>query len=72
MSGSCRHTRAAPAAAGLLHSQVFPGLRLAVAAMLQNDHATVLREQQRALGEAAHQTFVARLAGGSPTGKTAD
>ena len=60
-----------PDAAGLLHSKVFPGLRLAVDAMLRDDFATVLREQQRALGEAAHKAFAARLAGGSPTGETA-
>jgi Uma2 family endonuclease len=61
-----------PDAAGLAHSAVFPGLRLAVDAMLRGDLATVLRELQLGLAETAHQAFVARLAGGSPTGETAN
>ena len=54
-----------PDKAGLVHSSVFPGLRLAVDAMQRGDLATVLRELQRGLGEAPHGAFVARLAGGS-------
>jgi Uma2 family endonuclease len=55
-----------PDAAGLIHSRVFPGLRLAVDAMLRGDLAAVLRELQHGLGENVHQAFVARLAGRSP------
>ena len=55
-----------PDAAGLIHSRVFPGLRLAEDAMLRGDLAAVLRELQHGLGENVHQAFVARLAGRSP------
>ena len=55
-----------PDAAGLIHSRVFPGLRLAVDAMLRGDLAAVLRELQHDLGENVHQAFVARLAGRPP------
>ena len=51
-----------PDAAGVIHSRVFPGLRLAVAAMLRGDLATVLRELQHGLGENVHKAFAARLA----------
>ncbi len=46
----------------MIHSRVFPGLRLAVAAMLRGDLATVLRELQHGLGENVHRAFAARLA----------
>ncbi len=36
---------------------MFPGLRLVFDAMLQGGPATVLRELQRGLGEAAHTVF---------------
>ena len=61
-----------PDAAGVIHSRVFPGLRVAVQAMLRGDLATVLRELQRGLGDDAHQAFAARLAGRSPSGETAE
>ena len=48
--------------AGLIRSRVFPGLGLAVDAMLRGDLATVLRELQHGLGENVHQAFAARLA----------
>ena len=32
---------------GIVHSKVFPGLRLAVQALIGGDMATVLKEQQR-------------------------
>ena len=50
-----------PDADGVIHSRVFPGLRLALDAMLRGDLATVLRALQRGLEENAHQVFVARL-----------
>jgi len=49
-------------AAGLIHSRVFPGLRLAVAALLRGDLAYVLAEVQRGLASAEHQAFVETLA----------
>ena len=60
-----------PDAAGLVHSRVFPGLCLTVDAMLRGDLAAVLREQQRAVGGAAHAAFAARLAAESPPGGAA-
>ena len=53
--------------AGLIHSRVFPGLRLAVDAMLRGDLAAVLRELQQGLGEHVHQAFATRLAGRAPS-----
>ena len=61
-----------PDADGVIHSRVFPGLRLAVDAMLRGDLATVLRGLQRGLGGSAHQAFVARLAGRRPSDETAE
>ena len=52
-----------PDAAGVIHSRVFPGLRLAPDAMLRGDLAAVLRELQRGLEGDAHQAFTARLSG---------
>ena len=60
-----------PDAAGLVHSRVFPGLRLPLDAMLKGDLAAVLRAQQRGVGEAAHTAFVARLAAESPSNRAA-
>ena len=51
-----------PDAAGVIHSRAFPGLRLAVPAMLRGDLAAVLRELQHGLGENSHKAFAARLA----------
>ena len=59
-------------AVGVIHSRVFPGLRLAVDAMLRGDLATVLRELQDGLGDDAHRAFAARLASRSPTADTAE
>ena len=61
-----------PDAAGVIHSRVFPGLRLPLDAMLRGDLATVLRELQRGLAENAHQTFVAHLAGRAPSDGAAE
>ena len=64
----CVYRPLPPDAAGLVHSRAFPGLRLAVDAMLKGDLAAVLREQQRGVGGAAHAAFVARLAAEPPPG----
>lgn len=47
---------------GVLQSVQFPGLRLAVTKLLAGDMATVLAEQQAALGSPEHLQFVAALA----------
>ena len=47
---------------GVIHSLVFPGLRLPLPALLDGDLAGVLAEQQAALGAAAHRRFVDSLA----------
>jgi Uma2 family endonuclease len=46
----------------VIHSRVFPGLRLAVDALLNGDLAAVLAEQQAGLATAEHQAFVDSLA----------
>ena len=46
---------------GLVESQVFPGLRLAVNALIGGDLATVLSELQKGLETAEHAAFVRRL-----------
>lgn len=51
-----------PDSAGVIHSQVFPGLCLVVSALLQGDMAQVLTELQKGLGTAEHGIFVGRLA----------
>jgi Uma2 family endonuclease len=50
-----------PDAGGLIESQVFPGLRLAVNALMEGDLATVLSELQKGLKTAEHTAFVGRL-----------
>jgi Uma2 family endonuclease len=52
----------APDDRGIVRSLLFPGLRLAVPALLKADLAAVLAEQQAALGTPEHQEFVAALA----------
>ncbi len=51
-------------AAGIVRSRVFPGLWLAVAALLDGGLAEVLRILQVGLASAEHAAFVVRLAGG--------
>ena len=53
---------------GVLESNVLPGLRLAAEAMLREDLAAVLAEQQRGLRTPEHREFVARLASAEPHG----
>ena len=50
-----------PGAAGVLESRVFPGLRLAVGALLQGDLAGVLSELQNGVRTPEHAAFVERL-----------
>ena len=50
-----------PDAAGLVSSRVFPGLCLAVDALLNGDLPAVVEAQRRALGEPAHAAFAERL-----------
>ncbi|NJN87789.1 MAG: Uma2 family endonuclease [Leptolyngbyaceae cyanobacterium SL_7_1] len=52
-----------PNAEGIVQSQVFPGLWLAVEALLEGDLANVLAELQRGTAAAEHQAFVERLRG---------
>ncbi len=52
-----------PDESGLIHSQVFPGLCLAVQALLDGDLAKVLAEQQKGFGTDEHTAFGARLRG---------
>jgi hypothetical protein len=49
----------APDANGIIESQIFPGLRLAVGALLEGDLATVL-SLQKGLSTAEHAAFVTR------------
>ncbi len=53
-----------PDDAGVIHSRVFPGLRLAAHALLKGDLAGALAEVQRGVGSTEHLAFVARLAAG--------
>ena len=55
------YRRLEPDAAGLIHSTVFPGLRLLVGALLAGDLASVLAELRRGIGTAEHAAFVERL-----------
>ena len=50
-----------PDASGLLHSHIFPGLRLAVEALLSGDAAGVLAALQTGVGTPEHAAFVERL-----------
>lgn len=51
----------APDASGVIHSKVFPGLCLAVLALLAGDLATVLVESRKGLETSEHAAFVERL-----------
>ena len=48
--------------AGVVHSRVFPGLRLAAGALLEGDLAGALAEVQKGVGTPEHKAFIARLA----------
>ena len=55
------YRRRQPDASGLVRSRVFPGLWLAVEALLRGDLSAVVEAQQRGLAEPAHAAFVERL-----------
>jgi Uma2 family endonuclease len=57
--------RLSPAADGLLHSEVFPGLWLDAAALLRGDLATVLKRLQDGLSSPEHSAFSAKLKHGT-------
>jgi len=56
-----RYVPAPPDAEGIIQSRVFPGLRLAAAALLSGDLARVLAELQTGLASPEHAAFVERL-----------
>ena len=51
-----------PDSEGIIHSQIFPGLRLAVSALLAGDMVKVLATLQEGLGKGEHSEFLQRLA----------
>jgi Uma2 family endonuclease len=53
--------RLSPNAAGILQSEVFPGLWLDVQAVLRGDLATVLAVLQKGITDPAHADFLAKL-----------
>jgi Uma2 family endonuclease len=57
-----RYVRVKPNREGIIESKVFPGLRLAVKALLQGDFAAALAEVQAGVASESHRAFVARLA----------
>ena len=56
-----RYDRGAPEASGLLRSEVFPGLWLDPAALMEGDLAKVLDVLGRGLKSPEHSEFVKRL-----------
>ncbi len=56
------YTKLQPDAEGIIASTIFPGLWLAVRAMLAGNLATVLAELQKGITSDEHQAFVAELA----------
>lgn len=55
--------------AGVVRSRVFPGLRLAVGALLNGDLAGALRALQAGIDSDEHRRFAARLAGATGDGR---
>ncbi len=62
LSEEGEYTPLSPDESGVLHSRIFPGLRLAPAAMLSGDLAGALAELQAGLAAEEHRGFVERLA----------
>lgn len=56
-----QYVKVEPDEEGIIESSVFPGLRLATAALLAGDLARVLAELQKGLDSAEHKAFVERL-----------
>ena len=56
------YVRISPSADGVCESRTFPGLRLAVEALLAGDMARVMGDLQKGLDDAEHAEFVASLA----------
>ena len=56
---------------GVIHSKVFPGLRLAVGAMAKGDLKGVIGEQRKGLRTRRHREFVERLGGNLALGNNA-
>ena len=56
------YTSLLPDAAGIIRSRVFPGLWLAVSALLNGDMPSAIATLQTGLNSAAHQEFVQQLA----------
>lgn len=56
------YTLLLPDEQGVIHSRAFPGLRLAVDALLSSDLTAVLAELQQGLNSPEHAAFTARLA----------
>lgn len=54
-----------PDASGVIHSQVFPGLQLAVTALLADDLAAVLAVLRKGVRSAKHTAFVKQVRGTS-------
>ena len=59
--GNEEYVPMSPDAEGLIESQTFPGLRLAVNALMGGDLATVLSELQKGLETDEHAAFVSQL-----------
>jgi Uma2 family endonuclease len=56
-----QYVRQSPDELGILRSQVFPGLQLAVTALLAGDMQRVLAVLQEGIGSEAHQNFLKKL-----------
>ena len=57
-----KYERAAPEADGIIRSEIFPGLWLAVDKLLNGDLAGVLAELQKGIATPQHAAFVEKLA----------
>ena len=66
------YQRLGPDDAGVIRSEVFPGLWLAVPALLAGDLATVLEVLQQGLRSPEHTAFVERLRAGAPQARPGD
>src|SRR5262249_7806186 len=56
-----RYEPLAPDAAGIYHSEIFPGLWLDAEALLRDDLAAVLQTLQQGLASQEHADFLSRL-----------